>query len=53
MIKQKRGMNMWIWILIILIIVAIGIGIWFWLSKGSLPIPAGNSIPLPPALPSE
>ncbi|MEK6899144.1 MAG: hypothetical protein AABW79_03550 [Nanoarchaeota archaeon] len=50
-------MGVLIWVLIILIIIAIGIGIYFMLSgDGSAVlsgISGGNSVPSPPALPSE
>ena len=53
MIKSKRG-SAWIWIIIILILIAVGIGAYFLLSSGNggSIIPAGSSIPQPPALPS-
>ena len=47
-------MGAWIWILIILILIAIGIGVYFLLSgDGTSIISGGNSIPQPPALPSD
>ncbi len=61
MIQQsvEKGFKWWSWIIIISILIAVGIGIYFWFSGGdsgpviNVETNVGNSIPKPPALPSE